>query len=212
MSRTIVNRNIVLLPPQSVAVEAIRQSHAIADVCAVNFRLNDTDMWTHISLHQLALPEDKLHQLRQIVSDIVEKAARCQVTMGNYSLFGETGVFWDVEKTSSGLKSLHNELVRRIDPVREGYIMVQHRDFLTEAVDIGAERRVSLGRWGNPLAMDTFWPHITLTSCKSPADARAAIRVLDKTPMSFEAISLHLAEVGPNGTCPGSLREFKFRG
>lgn len=208
-TRKIVNRNVVLLPPKSVMDEAIRRSALAAEVTLSKVTLDDKNCLPHLTLHQFAIPEENLMALDEEVGSIVGETSFIQVALSGYSLFGGGGIFWDADKDHR-LRSFHQQLVDVIDSLREGYIMDQHREFLTSATDIGKERRKSLGRWGNPLAMNTFWPHITLASCETEEEARKAISALPDGPMEFEAASVHITEVGPNGTCPGSLMEFFF--
>lgn len=209
----VVNRNVVVLPLPSISAQAVSLSQEIAQKFPCSFTLNQGQYLPHLTLHQFAIPEKNLAHLAAALEAVATQQTSLTITLEGFSLFGNGGVFWDARKTPALFK-LHQALVEIVQPLREQHIMEQHRAFLSGTVDIGTERRQSLAQWGNPLAMATFWPHITLTACHNLDDARAAQAQLAQrvVPVTFLFTAIHLTEVGPFGTCPGSLQEFPLLG
>ncbi len=211
MPEKIADRNIVILPPEKVMEAAIAKSVEISKQHKTNFVLNKKDQWPHLTLHQFAIPERNLGKMKAIVREAAKARKPFTVRLMGLSVFGGGGLFWDAEKTEV-LWQLHKELVTKIVPLQEEYIMKQHAPFITGEADVDILKRRSMHRYGHPLAntesMDPpFWPHITITSCKTKQEAEQLAAQFSMPPMEFEAATLHIAGVGPSGTCPGSLEE-----
>lgn len=212
MSTDIESRNIVILPSPEVRDKAIEMSEAISGQAPVKFTLDRGQHMPHMTVHQFAVPTRQLAKLEEIVQWIANRTAPFEVQMNDFSLFGGTGIFWDAT-VDEPIKALHETTVREVETVREGYIMFQHASFLTgEGINIGIRRRQSLGQWGNPLAMDTLNPHITLTACDKDADAERILKTLAPVLMRFRVEKLYVTPVGPNGTCPEIIKEFPLGG
>lgn len=207
MATKIVTRNIVVFPGEEVTAAAIAQGEAIAKRYGVNFILNRKSYRPHITLYQFAIPEANLNQLTEIVATVAGEWDPFSITMAGLSIYGDHFVFWDAAKDNA-LADLHEQLVTKVNPLRDGYIPEGQALALTGAVDIGTDRRQSLGRWGHSLAMDTFWPHITLAHTKSGGHVKEIVSGLTMPQLSCRIESLHITEVGPFGTCPGPLMSF----
>lgn len=205
MKDEIVHRNVVILPDAPVTARAVAQSRKLFYKFTADFRLNTRDHLPHITLHQFAIPKRNLEKLEAVVREVAKATQPRSVLLNQWSLFGETGFFWNAELTG-WLRDLHGSLLQVIDPLREGYIMKQHAPFLTGEKDISRAERASLGLWGNPLAEKSFRPHITLTNFQYRHEAvHAAAAPVEMA--EFDVTSLHITKVGLFGTCPGSLLE-----
>lgn len=207
----VINRNIVILPSAEVEAEAISRSKLAAKIGNGAFTLTDGegDRRPHITVHQFALPADQEDKLVEIITAEASTLGQLHLHMKGYSLFAGTGIFWDVIKNDA-LFWLHQTLVHKVDLIRSDLIMDQHASFTTGTPDIGSFRRQSLLKFGNPLAIGTFWPHTTLTSAANSSLATAVVEELPDSPMAFTATHLHITEVGPSGTCPKILHSFQL--
>ena len=151
---------------------------------------------------------------------IVRKIAKGQKPfadeMTKLDVFGGGGLFWNVKKDRA-IWELHRDLVRQVHPLQDELIMKQHAPYVTGEADVDALKRRALHLYGNPLAnpdsmTSPFWPHVTITSCKTKKQAEALAKTMDIEPMEFEVQSIHITDVGPSGTCPGSLAEIPLNG
>lgn len=205
---------IVLYPSSEVANEAIQKSVVLEKKFATNYVLDPKRYRPHLSLHQLAIPLYQFDELKDRIRLIASRFnSPIKVEMEGYSLFGPTGLFWDAKRETDDLWQLHSDLVVALSPLGAGYIIPDHAVLLTNQVDIGEQRRLSLRKYANPLAIETFWPHITLTSCKNAIDAPGALTYLESWVThhsTFEVTSMHLSMVREFGSSPGSLEEFPF--
>jgi len=214
--RKIVNRNVVLLPPLAVAEKALQLSQWVADRYEVVLLLNKADRLAHVTIHQFPIPEDRLEELDGSLSRFARSMPAINVRQDGYSIFGETGIFWDLKEQAGldYLRGLHTTLVGLVNQLREWHIMDQHLHFLGSDSAITIEQRSSLVLHANPLALDCFRPHTTVSACKTADIALEVVRELPREAIDWQATSMHLTEVGPSGTCPseGILKEYEFEG
>lgn len=206
MPETVIHRNVVILPPEEIMQQAVALSEDISKQHATNFTLNLDDRLPHLTLHQFAIPEKHEERLEELVHEIAGKHTPTSVTLEDFGVFGGSGLFWNAKKTEA-LWQLHRDLVSQIVPLQEEYIIDQHASFLTGEADVDATKRRSLHLYGNPLAnpesMDPpFWPHVTITSCESREVASKLAEELPQESVTFEVPEIHIAGVGPSGTCP----------
>lgn len=220
MSEKLLSLAIVVYPNDDVCGEAINKSKQMGRRFRTKYDLNSSNYRPHLSLHQLAIPESQLGPVRNTVRRAASKInlpLKIEMIKDGFSLLGGTGIFWDARKESEGLYDLHHDLVMSLMNLGRGYLIDGHASFLTSNVDIGETRRWSLRKYANPLAIETFWPHITLTNLESSSQAAQALDSLvvgAAAPVAaantFEITSIHLSEVKEFGTSPGSMEEFHF--
>jgi 2'-5' RNA ligase len=59
--------------------------------------------------------------------------------------------------------------------------------------------------------MDAYIPHITISCLHSPEDAVNARNALTPSKTTFNVTSIHLANIGPDGTVNEIYKEFPFQ-
>lgn len=217
--RTIVDRGVVILPPEDVTERAITLSELLGARFSTSVVLNATNRLPHITKHQFSLPEDRLGDLEVAVAKVAKDTLRNPlVELVSIGSFGDGGIFWDARVGYSSLWNLHLCLIREILPLQEEYRLPHLLPLLTGEVPATMEERIAFLRYGNPLANPRrpekpYRPHVTLSKLNNPADMNDAIAFLNEQNhrMDCAASSIHITELGPSGTCPGSLKEFKFR-
>ncbi len=117
---------------------------------------------------------------------------------------------FDVEKVE-GLIQLHEGVVHKLNPLREGILTEECREFLSNNI-LDAREYKNMLAYGNPLVLDLYRPHITLTKLARSEDEHIAIDYLKNEigACSFIAESMVLTKPGPYRTCTGVIREFPF--
>ena len=212
-----VNRNIVILPtkatedsPSPFAL-AIAWSRAVAESFSVQFTLGTTDHLSHLSLYQAAYPQTSLRAVEEKVAEIAAQSHSFEVETRGFSTFWGTYVFWDMKK-SPALTELHLRCLQLLHPLREGLLPSQRQ--LLNDTSIDESLRNNIRQYGHPLCREDERPHITLSRLKDAADAPRAIILLEErgamSTCRFLVDRIYLADVGPHGTCPGTLQEFRF--
>ena len=209
----LIQRGIVLLPPQNVRDWACTLSNKIQP-WPMHFVLKPGGAIPHISLHQLALPAHNQPYLRDRLMRVARYTKPFHVQLrAPIGIFWDTLFFWDAEIDAS-IREVHQRLIDSLNPLREGKLLPIHEQLLA---DPGApdDLKESLRATGNPLAGKTFRPHITLSRAKNVNDVSMVLVFLKQlTPalsFSFPVRTLYLAEVGPHGTCPKLLEQFHFK-
>lgn len=211
----LIQRNVVIFPTGLVRQRASDLSQMIAELVPCEFVLNDNDALQHVSVLQSCYPADAEQSLLAAVGQIAAETSSQAVAMDGYGIFWDTLVFWDTQ-ISSRLLALHERLVGVLNPLRQGNILEIHRGMLRDPT-VAESLKESIRLAGNPLALNTFRPHITLTRCRDVAGVAQAQRdILDAHPsspeLSFLVTSLAVTEVGPHGTCPRIIAQFPLGG
>lgn len=215
MPEKIVDRNIVILPSKAVAEMAIVLSKKARQLqTATNFILDREERRPHITIHQFAMPQRNEEEMVKIVRTVAKRVQVIPITLEELDVFGGGGLFWNVAKERP-FWLIHKSIVSEVTPLQEEYIMRQHAPFVTGEADVDVAKRRALHLYGNPLAnpispQPPFWPHITITSCKTREAAEMLANRLEVTAVKFEAKAIYITEVGPNGTCPNILHEIKL--
>ena len=145
MSKTkLVNRNIALIPPLEVMKTAISMSHEIATLHQVDFTLNRVDRLPHLTLHQLAIPEQEIELMLEVVCSLANEAGPLELTMKSFSLFGDTGLCGSA--IACHVRSLLD------DPYLFGRIAAHHA--LNDVIAMGAQGTAALAMATVPLMAD----------------------------------------------------------
>jgi hypothetical protein len=208
----LVARNVVILPSQSVTAMATRWSEELQRFGKTHFVLF-SNAFPHASLYQAAYPPANLSFLVAVVRHIAHETAPLVVRMNSFGVFGKTWIFWDAVK-SAALTRLHHRLVSGLNPLREGRLLPVQADLLKD-MSMPEENRESLQTYGNPLCELCERPHITLTRFVDAAAVPGALDYLrtQSPPGATIAVDrIFLSDVGPHGTCPRVLEEFRLTG
>ncbi len=213
-TRNIVCRNVTILPSHEVTQKAIELSRKVFEQFDSQIVLNAHNYLPHLTLHQFALPEDQLDSLAQRVIAAIRSFHNhsIHIHLTGANKFGDGGIWWDATITEL-LWDLHRQLVNFILPIQEHYLMPHLVGISTGKIDVSSSERAACLKYGNPWANSEkpafpFRPHVTLSKVMISNDMLEALLLLKNEQIGFEAFSVHITEIGPHGTCPGSLQCF----
>jgi len=211
----LIQRNVVIIPPREVWPLILEESQALKILLDTYFKgayftlsSKKGKPMPHVSLYQAAYPAT-VNQ-RMLEDTIEEETVRTKpftVSMNSrMEVFSHEWIWWGARKTKP-LVTLHNALVKALNPWRQGQLLPIHKELL-HGGSLSKECKRSLRLFGNPLCKSTFAPHITLTRAKKPF-----LNVRPPLPsLTFTVDTLYLTTVGEHGTCPEILERFLFQG
>ena len=208
MLNGILSCNVVIIPPEEIRQAAIEISQRIG-AHGSHMTLDASCAIPHITVHQFAFPAYNLLGVKEAIARAVWGKKPFELTMGKISEYPGNAVFWEVNIVDM-LMGIHNQLVKDVNDMRDGHITELHPACLTGQVDIGAQRRKNLAKWGNPLTLDTFLPHITLSVLSDSRLMSTAMEIAAELQgMTFTVKAIYLATLGECGICP-SMPEQSF--
>ena len=203
-----VTRNMVILPPPEVAEQAMAWSRKIASEYITDFILDGKKFHPHITLYQAAYPNKYILNIEQRLTKIVKGVKPFQIHAKDFSTF--VGFIFLNFVKSEELISLHKQIVEICNPLREGENIPAEVKNLTDS-NVPEFIKYSIRTYGSALAMEAYMPHITISRLQNISQADTARITLKKTAVSFEVKSIHLANIGPDGTVNEIFKEIPFR-
>lgn len=200
--------NIVLLPDKTVFNKALSFSNKITQKLDCEFELNGNQFRPHITLYQGYYPDRNVQALFDALENISKQNQQIEVQMGNFDLSHGTFVFWSCVKTSA-LQKLHDKIIEKINPLREGNIAPNTLEMLPGLPD---NEKAMVKATGSILNKELFYPHITLTRLKNASDGPSALRLIgQEDKVSFVPSMLAVAHLGPQGTISKIVTEIPIK-
>ena len=176
-----IKRNIIILPDILVSKRAIELSGKLSTQYKTTFTLDGKQFYPHITLYQAEYLQESMIGLEQKLFHIAKSISPFCVRATTFSTF-RGFLFLNIKKDNE-VVSLQKSIISALGPLSKSL---------------------------SPLAGDTFVPHITITRLQYPDDAKRAVSILGRTEISFEVHSLHVADIGPDGTVNELLKEIPF--
>jgi 2'-5' RNA ligase len=202
-----VTRNIVILPPPDIANQAINWSRQIAAKYTTDFVLDGKTFYPHITVYQTAYPQKNIFLVESRLAEFVKHVHSFHVHAENFStIVGFVSL--DFTKTKE-LVSLHEHIVDRCNPLRDGNIIpLEAKNLLSPLVPDYI--KYSIRTYGSALDMEAFAPHITLSRLQQFDLAKSAESNLKFQKISFKVRSVWIANIGIDGSVNELLKEFPF--
>lgn len=202
----IINLNVVLLPSEKTSQKAIELSRIIGEEFETFFTLNSENCIPHISFYHAAYPGKNVSQIKDAITSITKEIKSFPIELK--TVFWHKEGWLDFQAVKSGpLISLHNLVVNKLNPLREGNLMESDRK---DSSSYLAEEQEMLRLYGYRHAMDLFRPHLTITRLKTGDVAKVAGK-LEGNDLSFEADIVALCQLGDYGTCIDILGKWDLK-
>ncbi len=206
MKEDMINLGIVLLPPQDVSQAAIQLSKRVADDFQTFFVLEEQSNLPHISLSHAAFPERNMPQIKKELRTLSEAFTAFLVELANVSWNKDGWIDIQAVKSKEFL-NLHEEVVRALNPLREGSIMASDEVAFSS---YSVQEQQNLKLYGYRHAVNLFRPHLTITRLQG-GDVASAAQKLAGTTFRFAAKTLAVCQLGEHGTCKKLLENFELK-
>lgn len=199
--------NIAILPGPGIKDLAIGLSQKVAKGFQTEFVLDEQKFMPHATVYQSHFPVRNIEKIKGQIKEVMEGQHPFTVKMEGFSVVLDTFLFWDLEKSES-LQRLQNNIVARINHLREGLILPH----LATVSGMTEEDISDINMYGSMFVGPSFSPHITITRLSDPKDAESVMKSLGglNYKAMFEVDGLILGYLGPNGTVNGIIETFKF--
>lgn len=194
------SRNVALLFEPQDEDRFIALSEALDRQAASEIVLNRRDTLPHLTLRQLMLPAKNLGALRDIVAELARDLWIPAVDCARIEAFGRN--IFLIADYSAAIRALHDALLRRTDPLREGLY------FPFDPSVVPAEKQHNLRTWGMALVGDGLLPHVTLSRPKDPSLQARAIAAVPFTPMTGLVRSIAIVGCDALGRATEVFEEF----
>ena len=200
--------NIAILPSSGVSELAIALSQKVGQNFPTEFTLNHERYMPHVTIYQAHFPLKNIPLLVNELKGITSATEPFRINMEEFTISYDTFIFWICER-SQALQSLHEEVVGRTNPLREGSILPH----LTQVTGLTEDDKIDMQRYGALGIGPGFRPHLTISRFSDFNDANAAINSLKEVNNKaiFEVKELILGYLGQSGTVNGVIETFKLR-
>ena len=197
--------NVVLLLPEGISKEAIRLSELVAKSFLVEFVLDGKTRYPHLTLYQLEVPDKNLAIVNKQLSNIFKST----ITAKFDHYFGAQNGFlsWSCLR-SRNLFDLHKEIVKSLNPIREGLLLPLEKlkyNFLTD------QHYLQIEKFGSSGLFEYFHPHITITRLKKGDNYNKALQILPhKKPLIVNFKKAALGKLSIHGTVSEIIAEYNL--
>ena len=201
--------DVVILPSREVSQKAVELSGEIAKDLSVFFTLHEQERIPHISIYQAAYPTKNISGIKTTLRDICAKSHSFPIELLKSSWEKEGWIAFDAHK-SKDLSTFHQLVVEKLNPLREGNIMLSDKENLNL---YSTRERENVEQYGYVLAMDLFQPHLTITRLKESNEniIAATVQKLEGSTFTFRADTIALCTLGKHGTCVSILEIWNFK-
>ena len=203
----IVRLNVVLQPPPEVVRYAIKLSKELATRGEPYFVLDGATLHPHVTLYQGVYPTHNISSVPNAVRQVAGMFKPLMCTAEKIDcLWGFITVKFPL---APELKQLHEQLVQRLNPMREGHIFAKYLEPEYQTRFNPAQRE-SVRQYGYPGALHLFNPHLSLIRFKDETLAAEVSRNLKCELKPFTVSELAVYEMGEHGTCTKLVEKFKL--
>lgn len=199
MQEPVISLDTALRPPPEVIKEAMLSSRQLADVAEAYFVLDGKEFHPHLTLYFAQYPLRNRDKVFEGVADVARLYPE-KITCTLQEIEASAGYVIVKFALTSPVQALHEALVERLNPLREGHIFEKHKD------------DPAWQEYGYPNIFEKYSLHLTLTRLKDPIKAQELVQKVAWSVTQFEASSIGVFLMGgSHGTCKELLYEYPMR-
>lgn len=199
--------NIVFIPPKEVADYSVSLCQEVAKNFKVNFNLDGSNNFPHITIYQLIIPDKNLKELIRRLDQIAKNLRPQFFEFTDFEVhFGFLGASF---KLTDSIKTAQKKVVEGVTDLREGKKVLEVNDPRVESWPKSHKQIVA--RYGFDNLFDFYNPHITITRLVDLDRAKKLTGKLNWPFGEFDSNSIGLYSLGEFGTCNKLIREFKLK-
>jgi len=198
MSARSESLDVVILPPEEIAWEAITASRLLARQFASPLLLDGTTSLPHISLYHIAVGQKKRAAFGERLREIAARAQAGELHVTGIRLYREFGSIAIEMSKPRWLQRLYLRIIHETSELRDPRFD-SHRAWGYERLSPGQRRWTD--RYGTPLVGRFFIPHITVGIIPDRDQLKAAAALTSAPRCSFKVSELVICEQGSHHTC-----------
>lgn len=204
-----IRLNTAFKPPKYIAEKAIVLSREISKENGVFFVLDAIHFHPHITIYSPEYPKSNIDKILKIIEKITSNTAKLKFQFLKIS--GEQGFISVKFNYSPEIKSFHEEIVTKLNPLREGRIKGRRKEGSDYQMNFNPEQKENIKKYGYPDAMNLYSPHLTITRLKEESSVEQISKNLNWDISQFTVDEIGVYKMGEHGTCQELVKEFNLR-
>ena len=206
--------NIAIIPLEEVAIAAIELSQELSKLGKASIILDGRDFHPHVTCYSPEFPTKNFNQIVELLSKLAEETKSFENKLDGFVPTPEdTGTVEVKLKKSKEIDELHREIIKELDPLREGHLREKYRrpDFPLKFPEDRRELMTKIMKEvGYPRVLDAYGPHISIIRFENPEIAEEAIEKTEWKINSMRVEKIGIFTMGDYGTCKKLLNEFSL--
>lgn len=204
-----IRLNTVFKVPTQVAQKAINLSQEIAQTHKTFFVLDGINFHPHITIYPPEYPESNIDQVLNIVKEVARNSKKIKFTFKTIDNFqGSIGVCF---KLSPEIQSLHEKLVKKLNPLREGHLREKYQVGSVYRKTLSSEELANIDQYGYHGVMHLYNPHLTVIRLEDESFAETISNYLRWNITEFIVDKLAIYTSGVSGTVKKFIKEFNLK-
>ncbi|UCD04566.1 MAG: 2'-5' RNA ligase family protein [Candidatus Woesearchaeota archaeon] len=204
-----IRLNVAFKPPEEVIEKAINLSQEVSKNKEVFFILDGIQFHPHITIYSPKFPKSNLNKVLEIVEEIAKNTSRVEFQVKNIRVYKR---FISVNfNYSLDVKSLHEEIVAKLNPLREGCIRKEYEEGSDYHMKFSSEQKENIKKYGYPESMNLYKPHLTIIRLKEESLAGEVVKSIKWDIPQFIVDKIAVYEMGEHGTCRALVKEFNLK-
>ena len=209
MSEEYIKFGFSFKPPLEVSDRAIFISKQLGAKHQSKFILDGKNFYPHITIYPPHYPAKNLSKIIKNIEGVVKNTGSIKMTFTEVgSKNGYIAVYFELTPV---IKELHKNIVKVLNPLREGYINPRYRE-PEKIANLTKQELENIKNYGYPYMMDQYYhPHLTLIRLEDVLEAQRAVEDIKWDIKEFEVDKLFLHKIGANGGANEIIKEFELK-
>ena len=208
MQNKFIRLNTAFKLPGDMAKAAIKLSKEISQKYEVFFVLDGINFYPHITIYSPEYPEDNLDKVLNAVEETTKDIEKIKFVFKKIKPHqGFIVIYFEL---SLEIKKIHEEIVLKLSPLREGRIRDKYKvdDF---KMTFSPKEQEYIAKYGYANAMELYDPHLTTIRLKDELLAEKVAENLEWDIPEFIIDEIGIYRTGGHGTCRKLVREFSLK-
>lgn len=204
----LIRLNTAFILPEDILERVVQLSRELSNKSETYFTLDNLNFYPHITIYPPVYPENNVDRVLKELEILTSKLHSVNLIFTDIqTIQGWIGIYFDL---TLELKRLHQEIVGRLNPLREGALRDKYKNGSDYMMNFSNEQVRNIQSYGYPDAMTLYKPHLTITRFKNESIAEQVADKIkwDISDFIVERIGVHLT--GEHGTCTKRIAEFKL--
>lgn len=201
-----IRLNTAFKLPEKISQKVVFLSQKIDKENEAIFILDGVQFHPHITIYSPEYPKSNIDKISKILKEIADRTIKVQLSIQETkSHDGYIGIYFEL---SQEIKSLHEEIVARLNPLRESHLKERDQSGSDYQMNFSPEQLENIVKYGYPDAINLYKPHLTIVRLKDELSAERITKELKWEATQFFIEKLALYKMGEHGTCKELVGEF----
>lgn len=197
-----IDLNVIILPDDTTTKRLARWSKTVARKHKTFYTLDTNNHLPHLSLYSARYPVKNKNAVQSILQHITKEQKTFFIELSSFSVFSNY-LFYNA-LTNAALQQLHECIVEKLNPLREGLIS----DTTRALTGLSPEQKEMILAYGYVSVKKLYMPHISITRFKEQVTLETMKMLLPDEKTVFRAEKLAISLFAVHGTCPQPLTQF----